>query len=173
MSLAWQPRGMTLLELVMILGVATIVSLLTLPTAIPWLQREQLRAAIRTVQTGLELDRLEALKRHRPCRFVVDTGSNVVEVWDGMGTNGTADDRLLHEFALPSAVAFAHPEGTPPVTFDDLGGNRYQVLFTADGTVASGTGSLVLRGGGLYQRLTLTVAGSASLSTWSGSSWHI
>ncbi len=165
--------GVSLLEVLITLGLAAGVALVSLTTAIPWFDRERLRAAVHDVQSSLQLDRFEAIKRNRPCRVVVDVAAKAIEVWDGMGTTATGDDVLLHKTGIPSTVGFAHPQGASPVTLDPLGAERYQAIFHGDGTVGSGDGEIVLHGGGRYQRLTLYVAGAVRLSTWNGSSWQL
>jgi Tfp pilus assembly protein FimT len=165
-------RGVTLLEIVVVFGLIAIVAVISVAIGLPWLARESLRSAVHDVQSTLQVNRLEAVKRNRPCRLVVDTTMRALEVWDGMGTASVGDDVLLHRAQLPSRVDFADPEGGMPVTFSELGGSTYEVIFNSDGTVGSGNGDVFLSGGGIYRRLTLQVAGGVRVTRWNGSAWE-
>lgn len=164
--------GMTLFELLVVVAIAGFVAIISVSAVLPYYQREQLRGAVRNVQMSLQVDRMEAVKRNRPCRLVLDTLGKSIQVWDGMGTDVTDDDVLLHSVELTSTIEFLHPGGDVPVTFKSLGDAIYEVVFNADGTVGVGDGQAVLYGGGMFQRLNLQVAGGVRLTRWNGSGWE-
>ena len=93
-------------------------------------------------------------------------------VVDTNGTSTTVDDVVLTIRRLAPTVAVAHPDSGSPITFEDLGGSVYQVMFHADGYVSSGTGELVLYGGERYAKLVVYSAGGVRHQRWDGSSWH-
>lgn len=131
-----------------------------------------MRSAVYDVQTHIQIARIEAISRNRPCRFVVDTGTRVVQVFDSMGTSGsTADDELLFSETLPSAVSFARPDSGAAVTLPTIGGNAHQAIFSSDGTVSSGSGDLNLFGGDQYRQISLFLAGGLMVRQWDGSYW--
>jgi Tfp pilus assembly protein FimT len=163
--------GITLTELMIVLAFAAAIVVSTVTLSIPWLAREALHNATHELQSTLQLNRMEAVNRNRPCRFVLNTASRQLQVWDGMGTTATTDDVLLHTSSLSSAISFVRPDTGPAVTLTDLGGASYQTVFDSDGTVDSGDGEIVVFGGGQYNRLTLYVAGGIRIEHWNGAGW--
>jgi Tfp pilus assembly protein FimT len=164
--------GITILELVVTLFLAAVLLATTASLAIPWLAREAVRSATHEIQSALQLARVESVKRNGNCRLVMQTDERTMTVWDGKRTSSTSDDELLHTVRLPGSINFARPDGSPPVTFTDLGSSSYEVEFDSDGSVSSGEGEVVLFGGGVYRRLTVFVAGGTRVSHWTGSSWE-
>jgi Tfp pilus assembly protein FimT len=123
--------------------------------------REQVRSTANDVRALMQLAKMEAVGRNRDCRFVVESGNGLLQVWDGVDTSATGDDELLHESRLPQAVAFARPDVGPALTIDQIGATpAFQTVFAADGTVASGTGGVFFGAGGVQ------------LSHWNGSVWE-
>ena len=164
--------GTSLFEALVVLALIACAVAFTVGVAVPWLGRESLRSATHDLRTALELDRMEAVKRNRPCRFVLDTTLRSFEVWDGMGTAGSGDDVLLRHADLPATVQFVDPQGGAPVTFAALGGTAFQVVFNADGTVGAGEGAAFLSGGGIYRKLSLEIAGGMRVTRWTGTAWQ-
>jgi Tfp pilus assembly protein FimT len=166
-------RGMTLFEVVMVLALASAALLATVTVAVPWIARERSRSAVYDVQSYLQLTRVEAVSRNRECRFVVDTATRILQVYDGNATSSTADDRLLYETTLPSKVQFARPDSGTAVTLSQIASStKYQTVFSSDGIVTLGTGLISVLGGNEYNRVQVYAAGGVTVDRWSGSSWH-
>src|SRR5262245_31841006 len=164
--------GTTLFEALVVLALIACAVAFTSGVAAPWIARTTPRPATHDLRTPLELDRMEAVKRNRPCRFVLDTSQKSFEIWDGMGTASAGDDVLLRRADLPSTVQFVDPQGGAPVTFEGLGGTAFQVVFNADGTVGAGEGAAYLTGGGIYRRLSLEIAGGMRVTRWTPTGWQ-
>ena len=165
-------KGMTLFELVFVLSVASVALVATATYALPWMAREKSRSAVYDVQSYLQLTRIEAVSRNRECRFVLDTDSRIVQVFDGNSTSSTSDDSLLYETTLPAQIQFARPDSGTAVTLSQIGStSMYETVFTSDGIVAQGTGEVALFAGNEYNRVLVFGAGGVSVDRWSGSGW--
>ena len=51
--------------------------------------RETMRSAVHDTGSFLQLAKMEAVSRNRPCRFAVDTAAGTLAVWDMVGTPST------------------------------------------------------------------------------------
>jgi Tfp pilus assembly protein FimT len=163
---------MTLIETLLVVSAAALLLVATAAYSIPWIARESMRSSVYDLQTYLQLARIEAVSRNRDCRFVVDTSSRTLQVWDSNGTTATSDDTRLYNRALPTSVSFARPDGGSAVTYTQIGaGSSYQVVFTSDGTVSSGTGEAVVFGGQSFAKIEVFGAGGTRMEKWNGSGW--
>jgi len=164
---------MTLFELVFVLLLASIALVATTTYTLPWIARERSRSAVYDVQSYLQLTRIEAVSRNRECRFVVDTDSRILKVYDSNATSSTGDDRLLYETTLPSQVQFARPDSGAAVTLSQIGSSsQYETVFSSDGIVTEGTGEVAVFGGNEYNRVLVYAAGGVTVDRWSGSNWQ-
>jgi Tfp pilus assembly protein FimT len=165
---------MTLIELVIVVAAAALVLVATMAYAIPWMAKESMRSAVYDVQTYLQLARIEAISRNRDCRFVVDTSTGGLSVFDSNGTADPLDDTELYSNRLPENVVFTRPEGGSAVTLSQIdGGPSYEAVFTSDGTVTAGTGEVVLHGGEMFGRVQIFGAGGIQVDRWDGSQWAV
>jgi prepilin-type N-terminal cleavage/methylation domain-containing protein len=167
-------QGMTLIETLLVIALASLVLVTTAAYSVPWIAKEKMRSAVYDIQTYLQLARIEAVSRNQDCRMVVDTGSRTLQVLDSVGTASTFDDLLLYERNLPSSVTFARPGGGAAVTLAQIGGgDSYQTIFNSDGTVDSGVGDVVILGGDHYARISVFGAGGTQVEKWNNGSWHV
>ncbi|RMG47659.1 MAG: prepilin-type N-terminal cleavage/methylation domain-containing protein [Acidobacteria bacterium] len=165
-------RGVTLLEILVVLTMLAVVSGVTANYALEWIRREKLRSALYTVSSQLELARLEALNRNRSCRVIVDTDEGQVQVVDLNQPGDPTDDTVLASARLPEGVRFAAPGGGAAVTFELQPDGRYAATYSAGGVVTAGAGQVVLAAGGRYGRVTLFVAGGTQVEHWADGGWH-
>lgn len=162
--------GVTLVELLGVLVLS--VSIIALGTAVtvPQIARQTMRSSLHTGGALMRSARVEAVKRHRASKFVVNLGARTMSVVDTMGTSTTTDDVVLHWAALPSVVSVARPDAGAPITFagsDPI----YTVEFHPDGYVSSGAGEMVLCSGTFYDKITVFTAGGIKYEQWNGSAW--
>jgi prepilin-type N-terminal cleavage/methylation domain-containing protein len=166
-----QAAGFTLVELLVVVAIATLVVGVTVSYAVPILARETLRSSTYDVQTYLQLARVEAVSRNRACRLLIDVATKELRVLDSRGTASASDDETLYRTTLPVAVGFAHPAMAQAVTLAALGPSSYQAVFEADGVVSAGSGAIVLFGGDEFRRVSVHGAGGIEIERWTGSGW--
>ena len=169
----FRQKGMTLVETLLVVSAAALVLAATAAYSLPWIARENMRSAVYDVQTYVQLARIEAVSRNRDCRMVVETSARTLQVFDSNGTAAKNDDTELYSRTLPSSVTFARPDVGSPVTFALISGDRYDVTFTSDGTVSSGTGEAVIFGGQRFARISVFAAGGTRVEKWNGNGWEI
>jgi type II secretory pathway pseudopilin PulG len=163
---------MTLTELLVVVALLSVVVTVIVIYSVPTIAREAMRSAVYDLQSFMQLTRIEAIKRNRPCRLVVDQTAGELRVLDGMGTPSTSDDQLVRGLVLPESVALAQPGGGSPISLESLGGGLYQAVLASNGVVSSGVGSVTLAGGEQYQRVTILGAGGVLVERWNGSGWE-
>jgi Tfp pilus assembly protein FimT len=164
---------MSLIELIVVVALASIAVAIAVAYSTPWIARESMRSAANDVQSFLQLAKIEAVSRNHDCRFVVDTASGALEVWDSMGTPDISDDVRLHTGALPTSVSIERPDTGSPVTLEQVGGSpSYQTMFASDGLVSAGVGGVFLHGGDGFGRVEVRAAGGVEIQHWNGTGWH-
>jgi len=160
-------RGMTMIELLVVLVMASILVALTVVASTPWMAEESMRSAMSSVQSTMQLARVEAVSRNRDCRFVIDSQAGVLQVRDTLGNT------LLHDRRLPDSVIVARPDSGAAVTLELVSGSTYRAVFLSDGTVSSGTGEVYLRGGDSFGSVSLFGAGGVEANRWNGTEWEV
>lgn len=165
-------RGFSLIEFVVVAAVASLVVLFSIVYSTPWRERESVHGAENDVASFLQLAKIEATSRNRPCRFVVDAETGDLGVWDSVGTAAYDDDAILERGLLPASVRLARPDPGEAITLERIGSTtRFQAVFAPDGTVVSGAGDLFLHGGDAWRAVTLEAAGGVAIRRWSGGGW--
>ncbi|MDX1388459.1 MAG: GspH/FimT family pseudopilin [Acidobacteriota bacterium] len=166
-------RGITMIELLVVVTLGLLIVTATAATALPWIARERMRSAIYDVQTFVQIARVEAVSRDQDCRFVIDTDARDLWVMDSVGTSTRTDDVVLHSRKLPDWIEIDRPDAGAAVTMQQIGTtDSYEVVFTSDGIASSGAGEVCLFGGERYGRLTVFGAGGVLVERWDGSSWN-
>ncbi|MBI3525652.1 MAG: GspH/FimT family pseudopilin [Betaproteobacteria bacterium] len=66
-------RGVTLVELMISLVIGAVLLSLGVPSFMSWIQNSQIRTAAEAIQNGLQLARVEAVRRNAPVRFQLVT----------------------------------------------------------------------------------------------------
>lgn len=131
-------RGFTLIELVIAISIIAILALLGLPAFGVFLDNQKIRAAVESTFGGLQLARVEAVKRNTPVEFVM------------------FDDNIdLNDFTFINSVTPATVTGKPgglnwAVRVPTAPG-QYELVTTRSGTENSGSGgvSIVAMTGGV------------------------
>jgi prepilin-type N-terminal cleavage/methylation domain-containing protein len=164
-------RGYTILEILVVLLIASLVVTMGTAFGVPWINRERARSATFQIQTQLQLARIQAVSRNRATLFLLDVATPRVQIVDLNDPLTGIDDILLYDLVLSKRLAFTHPQGTDPVTLEPVYGPYFQATFAANGTVFEGAGAIVLHGGDRYDRLTLHGAGGTRVDHWDGAAW--
>lgn len=113
-----EQRGLSLIELMVAVAVAIILSLMAMPVYQTWVAGQQVRAATESLLDGIRIAQGEAIKRNQPVRMVFDNG-------DGWEVQLDADDSVLRtatrkEGSKQVKLAVT-PIGADSVVFDGLG----------------------------------------------------
>jgi Tfp pilus assembly protein FimT len=167
-------KGITLLEVLLVVAAASLLITATAAYTVPWIAREKMRGAVYDVQLYMQLARIESVSRNQQCRIVVDTAGRTLQVLDGNGTSSIYDDILLYRKILPSSVAFDRPDSGAAVTLEQIGSSdSYQTIFDPNGTVDSGVGEVVIHGGDMYGRVSVYGAGGTQVEKWANGAWHV
>lgn len=83
-------RGVSLVELMVGLGLASILLMAGIPAFTTWLQNSQNRTAAESIMNGLQLARVEAVRRNAVVRFDLTDGTGLV-AWN-VGCVNVTDD---------------------------------------------------------------------------------
>jgi len=108
-------------ELLAVIGTICLLLLATSATYIPTLSTGSLEGSVHDLHVAIQIARVEAVSRNRDCRIEIDSNQHSVQIYDSLGTAGTADDRLLHQLDFPAGIQLTHPDAS--------------VTFTPEGTV--------------------------------------
>ena len=111
-------RGFTLIELLITIAIVAILAALVAPSFKVMLANAQIRTAAQASFDGLQLARVEAIRRNQRVMFVKGT----LSAWDVKveGDGSTVQARTAADGSPAVAIA-ATPLGATKVTFDGLG----------------------------------------------------
>jgi len=166
-------RGVTLIEMVAVVAVASVMLVSAIGYSVPWMAKQTMRSAVHDVRSFMQLAKIEAVSRNHECRFVVDGVNRTLEVWDMLGNTDPTDDVLLHDGRVPDPVSFDRPDGGTPVTLQVIGAKVFQTVFASDGTVSSGSGDVFFHSAESFGRIGVHAAGGTTISYWNGSAWQV
>lgn len=193
-------KGLTIIELVVVMCILGIMVLISIPNIGRWLPRYRLRSAIRDVASNMQLARLGAIKDNNEWAIQFNTGSQTYTILSDDGADDTwgTGDEVGHkgDFA-PWTLSTRSLTVYPTVSFGDngygswLGGaltgdladgitfSNNRVQFRPDGTAGPGlingiVGSAYLhntRGDAACARIRFTATGAIEVGYWDGVSW--
>jgi type IV fimbrial biogenesis protein FimT len=143
-------KGFTLLELLIVVAVIGIVILLGLPSYRTWIQNTQIRTLSDSLLNGLQLARVEAVKRNGAVTFTLNGNS-----WAVTDSTGAAIQSRSGSEGTTNAVVSATPAGTAAITFNGLGRSTVGSVVIFD--VTNPTGGACQASGGTMRCLRLEV----------------
>ncbi len=83
-------RGLTLVELMVVIGIIAVVSAIAVPNLIGWRGKRQLEAAVNEVQTAINVAKTTAVKRGTPATILLTTPAHGITVFtDNNNPNGS------------------------------------------------------------------------------------
>lgn len=109
--------GFTLVELLVVVGIAAVLAAIALPNALGITESGKLQAATSMLAGKLNEARMSALKRNRSVWLQVDASAGRVQIRAAAGGGGSED--IGAPGLLPSGVGFVDP--APTITFDSMG----------------------------------------------------
>lgn len=141
-------RGLTIIELVVVMCILGVMVLIAIPNIGRWLPRYRLKSAARDVASNMQLARLGAIKDNREWAILFDTDLRLYTIISNKGPDGnwgTPDDtkeRVVNLSDYPN-IGFGDgghgpiPNGAPVGAGVTFGDNRAE--FNPGGTSAAGT----------------------------------
>jgi type IV fimbrial biogenesis protein FimT len=140
--------GFTLIELMIAIGIISILASIAVPAVMNWLPDYRLKAAARDLYSNLQSTKLNAVKSNNDWAVVFDIANNQYLICSDSGADGswsgTADNAIVKTCPLDSygsSVAFGHGNATTPIgaTFgDEITFNNNVVVFNSRGTCNAG-----------------------------------
>lgn len=110
--------GFTLIEIMIVIGVITILSIVAVPNFLSWRTNMYVKACARDIYSSMQEARLLAVKNNSRTAIVFDTtnsryylcdNSGGDGVWDGTNDNtGNGDNNIIQTYNLNKQVRYGH-----------------------------------------------------------------
>jgi prepilin-type N-terminal cleavage/methylation domain-containing protein len=194
-------KGLTLIELTVVMCILGVMVMISIPNIGRWLPRYRLRSAVRDVASNMQLARLGAIKDNREWAIQFDTNAQTYRILSDDGADdtwGTLDDVGYKGDLSPWLLSTRSLADYRNVSFGDngygswLGGaligdlsdgisfGNNRVEFRPDGTAGpSGINGIVgsaylqnNRGDASCARVRFTATGAIEVVHWDGDSWE-
>lgn len=111
-------RGLSLIELMITIAVAMILTLMAAPVYQTWVASQQIRTATESLLDGMRIAQTEAIKRNADVQFVLEGVA-------GWKVQLVSDASVLREVAMkegsPKVTYTVDPLGTDTIRFNGLG----------------------------------------------------
>lgn len=160
--------GMSPPELLIFVAAASLALCATAVRLLPLSGASTDLPAVDSVHVLLQLARVEAASRDVPCRFVFEPGSQMLRVFDTLGTDQRQDDRLLYKTRLAGHVALSRMERWHPLP-SEFAQHPFEVIFQPSGRVSSGAGKILIASELGDETLSIYETGELAVVTASGS----
>ena len=106
--------GFTTIELMVTIGILTVLALITIPGYTSWMPSYHLKGAARDIYSNLQLARLDAIKRNNTSTVTLDTGENKYII--------DSPDRTVYLGDYGGVVSFTNTgDMDTTITFDSRG----------------------------------------------------
>jgi prepilin-type N-terminal cleavage/methylation domain-containing protein len=126
-------KGLTLIELIVVMCILSVMVLISIPNIGRWLPRYRLRSAVRDVASAMQLSRLGAIKDNREWAIQFDANAQTYTILSNEGPDGawgTADDVGYKGDASPWMQSTRRLADYTNVNFGD---NAYGSWFDGSG----------------------------------------
>jgi type IV fimbrial biogenesis protein FimT len=122
-SLMRKDHGLTLIEVMVVLGIIAIISAVAVPNMIDWRGKRQLEAAVNEVQTAIGLAKSTAIKRSTTVSILFTDPVNGITVFVDDNADGAIDggDRVVRSFQFADGVTLSTLPALTFISFDARG----------------------------------------------------
>lgn len=158
LKLSQRQRGVSIIELVIGLTILSILMLQGLPAFAAWVQNSQIRTAAESIQNGLQIARMEAVRRNTNVQFVMGSASD----WTvALVSNPLSPVESRPVEGSTNTVITLSPAGGSKVTFNGFG----RVIANDDGTppLTEMKADSATTAGSRFMCVTLTSAGATRM----------
>lgn len=134
----FRSRGVTLVEVMVVLAVAAVLYSLAAPAMVRWMTDTRIRVAAETMQAGIQLARAEAIRRNVPVRFQL-----MSSLGDDCAPSNTASHWIVSlDDATGNCDAEPSPDDAPRIvqkkSGQEGGAGRVVIGATRGGAAATG-----------------------------------
>jgi type IV fimbrial biogenesis protein FimT len=115
--------GLTLVELMVVIGIITIVSAIAVPNLIGWRGKRQLEVAVNEVQAAISLAKTTAVKRSTPATILLNTPAHGITVFVDNNGDGDIDagDLVVRTISFADSVSLSTLPALTRLSFDRRG----------------------------------------------------
>ncbi len=176
-------RGVTLIEILVVIGILAIIAGFSYPNFKEWLPSYRLKRAARNLFSDMQNTRINAIRSQSNWAIVFDTSNNRYIICSSPGTDNnwtTLGDNTIEKTVnlslYKSGIRYGHGNATSPYAgsfeSDNVTFQNNMVIFTPRGILGSPTGYCYIENekGATYVIGALTT-GVIMLRKWYGSSW--
>ena len=177
-----QPKGFSLMELMIVIAIIGIVSTIAIPNFLSYRSDSRLRGAVRELVGDMQKTRISAVKNNETWAIVFDTANNRYVIcsengadddWTTLGDN--VQEKTVRFSGYKAGITYGKGSAGTPIggTFGDFvtyPSPNNVLTFNSTGVGNSGYVYLTNNSGGSYGVGTLT-SGIVILRRWNGSAW--
>ena len=179
-----QNKGITLLEVMVVIGIVSVVIGIVTPNIRDWLPDYYLKMAARDLYSNMQLAKINAMKQNTDWAIVFDTDSNKYYVCSARGADDSwnlKDNTIEKEVFLPDKgdVRYGHGKASKDATDDggksfsddDVTFNGNYATFNAMGSGLSGYVYIENNKNTTYA-VGKEATGFISMKKWNGTEWE-
>jgi len=181
-----QPRGFTLVEIMVVLAIMAILMGLSAMALSTYLPYSNLKRATRTIISLCQLARMEAIKRNTNVAVVFNAANRTCAVYteDGPDNNWSTenDNELFRRFSLSElqgGIDFGHGAATKTVSGASISNSTSPLppsdrfVFNPRGGITGSLGTVYLqdRTGATMAVTVRSFSGSMLVRQWQGTQW--